>query len=233
MFPFFYDPTFILMIPAILLAIYAQGKVHRVFQKYDQYRARIGMTGAELARDILRSQGIHDVRVELVGGHMTDHYDPRNKVLRLSYDIYHGTSLAALGVAAHEAGHALQHFEGYTMLIWRNMIVPLAAIGSQAAFPLLFIGLLLGSQTLAELGVVVFMFAVLFQLITLPVEYNASNRALNILSGGGYITIEEEMPVKKVLHAAALTYVAATVMAMLQLIRLLMISGLLGRRNDS
>ncbi|AOT69186.1 zinc metallopeptidase [Geosporobacter ferrireducens] len=232
MFPFFYDPSFILIIPAILLAMYAQNKVQSTFNKYVQHGAKLGMTGAQLASDILRKQGMHDVKTELVGGHMTDHYDPRSKVLRLSYKIYHGTSLAALGIAAHEVGHAIQHDEGYALLSLRNMIVPLASIGSQAAFPLLFIGLLMGSQSLAGLGVVVFMFAVLFQLITLPVEYNASSRALDLLTAGNYISFEEEKPVKKVLDAAALTYVAATVMAVLQLLRLLMISGLLGRRND-
>ncbi|MFT9496055.1 zinc metallopeptidase [Anaerosolibacter sp.] len=232
MFPFFYDPTFIFIIPAVILAMYAQGKVRSAFNKYSQYKAGIGWTGAQLAVDILQKQRIHDVKVELVGGHMTDHYDPRSKVLRLSYNIYHGTSLAALGIAAHEVGHALQHDEGYSMLSLRNMIVPFASIGSQAAFPLLFIGLMLGSQTLAQLGVVVFMFAVVFQLITLPVEFNASSRAMNLLADGGYITVNEEKPVKKVLDAAALTYVAATVMAILQLVRLMLISGLLGRRSD-
>jgi Zn-dependent membrane protease YugP len=231
-FPFFYDPTFILIIPAVILAMYAQGKVRSAFNKYSQCKAGIGWTGAQLAVDILQKQRIHDVKVELVGGHMTDHYDPRSKVLRLSYNIYHGTSLAALGIAAHEVGHALQHDEGYSMLSLRNMIVPFASIGSQAAFPLLFIGLMLGSQTLAQLGVVVFMFAVVFQLITLPVEFNASSRAMNLLADGGYITVNEEKPVKKVLNAAALTYVAATVMAILQLVRLMLISGLLGRRSD-
>ncbi|MBB6214999.1 hypothetical protein HNQ80_001088 [Anaerosolibacter carboniphilus] len=232
MFPFFYDPTFILIIPAVIFAMYAQGKVQSAFHRYSQHKAGIGWTGAQLAAEILRKQGVNDVKVELVGGHMTDHYDPRNKVLRLSYKIYHGTSLAALGIAAHEVGHALQHDEGYSMLSLRSMIVPFASIGSQAAFPLLFIGLMLGSQSLAQLGVVVFMFAVVFQVITLPVEFNASSRAMNILADGGYITVSEEKPVKKVLDAAALTYVAATVMAILQLVRLMLISGLLGRRND-
>ena len=230
--PFMFDPTFILILPAILLALYAQGKVKSVYAKYANYRAMSSITGAELARRLLRDQRIDGVEVELVQGHLTDHYDPRKKVLRLSPEIYHGTSLAALGITAHEVGHAVQHEEGYTMLILRNMIVPFASIGSQAAFPLLFIGLILGSQSLAALGVVVFMFAVAFQVITLPVEYNASSRALALLSEGGYITAEEEKPVKKVLNAAALTYVAATAMAIMQLIRLLVISGLLQRNND-
>ena len=232
MIPFMYDPTFILLIPAILLALYAQGKVKSAYGKYSKYDAKSYITGADLARRLLREQRADDVEIEIVAGHMTDHYDPRKKVLRLSSDIYHGSSLAALGIAAHEVGHALQHQEGYTMLNLRNVFVPFASIGSQAAFPLLFIGLILGSQSLAALGVVVFMFAVAFQIITLPVEFNASSRARMLLVNGGYITADEERPVKKVLDAAALTYVAATVMAMLQLIRLLMISGLLGRNDD-
>jgi Zn-dependent membrane protease YugP len=232
MIPFIYDPSFILLIPAILLAMYAQGKVQGTYSKYSNYTARSRITGAEVARNLLRRQGIGDITIEPIAGRMTDHYDPRKKVLRLSQDIYYGNSLAALGIAAHEVGHAIQHFEGYTLLNLRNMIVPLASIGSQAAFPLLFIGIILGFQSLASLGVLVFLFAVAFQVITLPVEYNASHRALAILSEGGYITVEEEKPVKKVLSAAALTYVAATIMALSQLLRLLMIAGFFGRNDD-
>lgn len=231
MMPFMYDPTFIFIIPAILLALYAQGKVQSAYGKYAKYPAKSCITGAELARRLLRDQRIDDVEIELTKGHLTDHYDPRKRILRLSPDIYYGTSLAALGIAAHEVGHAIQHHEGYVMLNLRNMIVPFANIGSQAAFPLLFIGLILGSRSLAALGVVVFLFAVVFQVITLPVEYNASHRALALLSEGRYITFDEEKPVKKVLSAAALTYVAATVMAIMQFLRLLMISGLI-RGND-
>jgi len=231
MYPF-YDSTFILIIPAIILALYAQGNVSRVFNKYLKYQGRVGMNGAQLASQILRSQGITDVTIERASGHMTDHYDPRKKVLRLSDKVYHGTSLTALGVAAHEVGHAIQHNEGYIPLNFRNTIFPLASIGSQAAFPLLFIGLILGFPSLAQLGVIIFAFAVLFQVITLPVEFNASSRAINILTDGGYISHEEERGVKKVLNAAALTYVAATVMGLLQLLRLMLISGLLGGRRD-
>ncbi|MBB6216232.1 hypothetical protein HNQ80_002331 [Anaerosolibacter carboniphilus] len=231
MIPFF-DPTFILLIPAIILAMIAQGRVQAAYSKYSRYSSRYGITGAELASRLLRDQRIGDVRIEMVSGHMTDHYDPRQKVLRLSRDIYHGTSLAALGIAAHEVGHAVQHNEGYAMLSLRNMIFPLASIGSQAALPLLFLGLILGSQSLASIGIFVFMFAVAFQVITLPVEYNASSRALAMLADGAYVTVEEEKPIKKVLNAAALTYVAATAMAVMQLLRLLMISGFLGRRDD-
>ncbi|MEW9123085.1 MAG: zinc metallopeptidase [Thermotaleaceae bacterium] len=232
MMPFMFDPTFILILPAILLALYAQGKVKSTYAKYSSYAAKSHITGAELAQRLLKDQRINGVEIELVHGHLTDHYDPRKKILRLSPEIYHGTSLAALGITAHEVGHAVQHDEGYTMLVLRNMIVPFASIGSQAAFPLLFIGLILGSQALAGLGVMVFMFAVAFQLITLPVEYNASSRALAFLSDGRYVTEEEEKPVKRVLDAAALTYVAATAMAIMQLLRLLMISGLLQRNED-
>lgn len=232
MFPYFFDPTFIIIIPAIILAMFAQGNVKNAFNKYSKVYSRLGMTGAELAEQILRRNGINDVQVTTSKGQMTDHYDPRKKVVRLSNDIYYGKSITALGVAAHEVGHAIQHSEGYMALSLRNTIVPLANIGSQMAFPLLFIGLILGTPSLAQAGVFVFTFAVLFQVLTLPVEFNASNRAIAILTEGNYVTDQEEKGVKKVLNAAALTYVAATAMAVLQLIRLLVISGLLGGRRD-
>jgi Zn-dependent membrane protease YugP len=232
MLPFLFDPTFIIIIPAIVLVMYAQSNVKSIFNKYSHVYSNLGMTGAELAERILRRNGIYDVQVTTSNGYMTDHYDPRHKIVRLSSNIYSGRSITALGVAAHEVGHAIQHNEGYMPLSLRNSIVPLANIGSQMAFPLLFIGLILGFPSLAQIGVIVFMFAVLFQLLTLPVEFNASKRAVAILTNEGYVTGEEEKGIKKVLNAAALTYVAATAMAVLQLIRLLLISGLLGGRRD-
>jgi len=216
----------IILLPALILAFYAQTKVSSTFQRYLRVPARNGLTGAEVARDILRQNGIYDVIIEPQGGYLSDYYDPRRKVIRLSYDVYNGRSLAAQGVAAHECGHVLQHYQGYAPLAIRNSIVPVAGLGSQMAFPLFFIGLLLGSETLMSLGIIFFSAAVLFQLITLPVEYNASNRAIAVLEGMGYIDRDEREPIKKVLGAAALTYVAATLMALLQLVRLLVISGI-------
>lgn len=233
LFPFYFDPTFIILIPAILLALYAQTKVQTTYARYMRVPARSGITGAEAARELLRQNGLYDVRVEQVRGRLTDHYDPRSKTLRLSPEVYNSSSLAALGIAAHEAGHALQHADEYTPLRLRNAIVPIASIGSQLAFPLLLIGLLLDNLNLITIGVAAFSLAVLFQLITLPVEYNASSRAIAALEAGGMIYREEVQPTRNVLSAAALTYVAATIMAVMQLLRLLLISGLLGgRRRD-
>jgi len=226
MYPFYWDSTMIILLPALILAFYAQSKVSSTFQRYLRVPARNGLTGAEVARDILRQNGIYDVSIEPQGGTLSDYYDPRRKVVRLSYDVYNGRSLAAQGVAAHECGHVLQHHQGYAPLAIRNSIVPVAGLGSQMAFPLFFIGLLFGSEMLMSLGIIFFSAAVLFQVITLPVEYNASNRAIAVLEGMGYIDRDEHEPIKKVLGAAALTYVAATLMAILQLVRLLVLSGM-------
>lgn len=232
MLPFYFDPTRMILIPAILLAVYAQIRVQSTFARYSKVGARSGLTGAEVARSLLDANQLYDVPVELTSGMLSDHYDPRTKVLRLSQEVYHSNSLAALGVAAHEVGHVLQDELGYIPFNMRMIIVPLANIGSQLAFPLLFIGLLMRNQTLAEVGVYAFGLAVLFQLITLPVEFNASRRAIASLSAGGYIENDEIRPTSKVLRAAALTYVAATLMAILQLFRLMLISGMFGRRRD-
>ncbi|NLZ54849.1 MAG: zinc metallopeptidase [Thermoanaerobacteraceae bacterium] len=222
---FFWDYTMIILLPAILLALYAQTKVTSTFEKYLRVPARSGMTGADVAREILRQSGIHDVSVQIQGGRLSDHYDPRRKVLKLSSDVYNGRSLAALGVVAHECGHAIQHDVGYAPLAIRNAIVPAAGIGSQMAFPLFFIGLLFRADTLMMLGILLFSLAVVFQLITLPVEYNASNRAVAVLEDYGFIDRSERGPVRAVLSAAALTYVAATLMAVMQLLRLLVLAG--------
>jgi Zn-dependent membrane protease YugP len=216
----------IILLPAILLALYAQTKVSSTFERYLRVPAKIGLTGAEVAREILRQSGIYDVSVEVQGGKLSDHYDPRHKVLRLSSEVYHGRSLAALGVAAHECGHAIQHDVGYAPLALRNAIVPAAGIGSQMAFPLFFIGLLFRADTLMMLGIMLFSLAVIFQMITLPVEFNASSRAVAVLENYGFIDRSERRPVRAVLNAAALTYVAATLMAVMQLIRLLVIAGI-------
>jgi len=229
MFPYMmFDPTYILLIPAILLAMYAQAKVSGTFRKYSRIMASRHMTGAEVARELLGSRGIYDVKVEMTQGRLSDHYDPRTKTLRLSPEVYQSGSLAALGVAAHEVGHAFQHDTGYGPLKLRSTIVPVASIGSQLAFPLLLAGLFFNIPNLALIGVLAFSLAVIFQLITLPVEYNASSRALEALETGGYLTRDEAGGTRKVLNAAALTYVAATIMAVMQLLRLLVLSGLLG-----
>ncbi len=220
---FFYDPTFILLIPALLFALYAQSKVNGTFQRYLRVYASSGMTGAEVARRILDSNGLYDVAVERIHGHLTDHYDPRQRVLRLSQAVYGGTSVAALGVAAHEAGHALQHANNYVPLGIRNNLFPVANIGSQMAFPLFFMGLIFRWDTLMLVGIWFFIAALAFQLVTLPVEFNASRRAIAQLSSGGYITQSEIPHAKKVLDAAALTYIAATAMALSQLLRLLVL----------
>jgi len=221
---YFWDFTTIILLPAILLALYAQTKVSTTFERYLRVPARSGMTGADVAREILRQSGIYDVSVEMHGGRLSDYYYPRRKVLKLSSEVYNGRSLAALGVAAHECGHAIQHDVGYAPLAIRNAIVPAAGIGSQMAFPLFFIGLLFRADSLMMLGILLFSFAVIFQLITLPVEYNASSRAVAVLENYGYIDRSERGPVRAVLNAAALTYVAATLMAVMQLIRLLILA---------
>jgi hypothetical protein len=222
-FPFF-DWTMVLLIPAIILSLYAQFKVKSTFNKYSNVSAQNRITGAQVAQDLVRRNGM-SVNVERVEGQLTDHYDPRQRVLRLSSSVHDSYSLAALGVAAHEMGHAIQHEEGYFPLGFRNTLVPVANFGSTLAMPLLLIGLLMGSMGLARIGVFAFTAVVLFQLITLPVEFNASSRAITLLTAGGYITQEEIRPTKAVLNAAALTYVAAALVAFLNLVRLLIITG--------
>ena len=229
-FPFF-DPTMIIVIPGLLLAIYAQFKVKSTFHHYSRVPSERGKTGGQAAGEILRSQGLDYVDIEMIKGELTDHYDPRDKVLRLSPEVYRGTSLASLGVAAHEAGHALQHATGYTPLNIRNGLVPVANLGSTLAFPLFFLGFFF-SFTLVKLGLWLFAFAVLFQLVTLPVEFNASSRAVALLESNSFISRTEVSGTQKVLKAAALTYVAALLVSVLQLLRLVIISGVL-RDSDS
>lgn len=219
-----YDSTMLILIPAIILSFYAQYKVQSTFQRYLQLASRSGYTGAQVARMILDGQGLTDVLIEQVGGRLTDHYDPRKRVLRLSREVYYGNSIASLGVAAHESGHAIQHAYGYAPLSIRNAIVPIVNFSSRAAFIFIFAGLFLaGSTILLDIGIYMFAAVVLFQLITLPVEFNASSRAIELLAGGGYVSRDEERHVRKVLNAAALTYVASAATAVAQLFRLLMI----------
>jgi len=225
----FWDPTFILLLPAMILAVYAQFKVQSTFRRYAEIRSGTGYTGAQIAAELLRRQGITDVKIEPVQGMLADHYDPRTKVLRLSPDVYGSDSLAAIGVAAHETGHAVQHRVGYAPLALRSAIVPLASYGSNAAWILFLIGLIVSSRPLMDLGILIFLGYVLFALVTLPVELNASSRAVQLLQGQGFVLPQEAAGVRAVLNAAALTYIAAAAMAVLQLVRLIVLRN---ARND-
>ncbi len=226
---FLFDPTFIILIPAIILSFWAQMKVSTTFNRYSQVTSRSGMTGAQVAQAILKSNNINDVRIEAVRGNLTDHYDPKNKVLRLSESVYGQSSLAALGVAAHEVGHAIQHDVDYAPLRIRSALVPIAQFGSYGSWIILLVGIVLASTQLIQIGIILFVAVLAFQLVTLPVEFNASSRALVQLETGGFLTTEEIQGSKKVLSAAAMTYVAAVIMAVAQLIRLILISGILRR----
>ncbi len=221
----FYDPTFLLLIPAVILAMYAQSKVQSTFRKYLRVPSTSGMTGAQVARMLLDKHGLHDVPVQQIGGTLSDHYDPRQRAMRLSPQVYQSSSLAAIGVAAHETGHAIQHAQQYVPLGIRNNLFPVASIGSQMAFPLFFIGLIFASGFLMDIGIWLFVAALAFQVVTLPVEFNASSRAIQLLEGTGVLTRTEVPKAKAVLSAAALTYVAAAAMAAMQLIRLLVLRG--------
>lgn len=228
----FWDPTMIILIPAMILAMYAQMKVNSTYHHYSQIASKRGMTGADVARYILNKNGLYDIPIERVQGQLSDHYDPRSRVVRLSEGVYDSTSIAALGVAAHEVGHAVQHDTGYMPLYIRNTIIPITQIGSYVSIPLLILGILVSSPRLVELGILLFSGIVFFQLITLPVEFNASRRAVAVLGDEAILSADELVGTKKVLSAAALTYVAAALTAVFQLLRLLIISGVLGGRND-
>lgn len=222
---FGYDPTMVILIPALLLAFYAQSRVRSTFARYSRVTLARPITGSQAARQILDDAGLSDVSIERIGGQLGDHYDPRKRVLRLSGEVYDHPSVAAVGVAAHEAGHAIQHQHGYVPLAFRNAIVPVAQFGSNAAFILFLAGFFFQVTGLMDLGILLFGAAVLFQVVTLPVEYNASGRALAILAGNGIVNTREREGVREVLNAAALTYLAAALMAVLQLARLLILRG--------
>ncbi|RQV94224.1 zinc metallopeptidase [bacterium] len=226
MFPFFFDWTFILILPAFAFAMWAQSKVKGTYARYSQVPARLHLTGRDVARRILDSNGLNDIEVEPIAGQLTDHYHPKQRKIRLSEGIYGSNSLAALAVAAHETGHALQHQAGYSPMTIRATLVPVANIGSSAAFPLFFVGLIFPAFSwLMDLGIIFFAGAVLFHLVTLPVEFDASARAVKILGNGSLLAPDEVAGAKKVLDAAAWTYVAAAAMALLQLVRLLLLRG--------
>ncbi len=227
------DPTYILVIIGVIICMVASAKMNSTFNKYSRVRNHSGMTGREAAEQILHRAGIYDVRVEHVSGNLTDHYDPRTKVLRLSDATYGQASVAALGVAAHECGHAIQHQVGYVPLKIRGALVPVANFGSSIAWPLILIGLFFSSQSsilFLNLGILAFSLAVLFQIVTLPVEFNASGRAIRILGESGMLYPQEVQDTKRVLTAAALTYVAGALSAVLSLLRILILTS--GRRRD-
>lgn len=227
---YYLDPTYIMVLVGALLCMAASIRVNSTYSKFAKIRSMSGMTGAQAATRILNNAGINDVSIEQVGGSLTDHYDPRNKVLRLSESTYNSASVAAIGVAAHECGHAVQHQVGYGPLSLRSTLVPAANIGSKLGIPIILIGVLLSwNNVMIQIGIWVFALAVLFQLVTLPVEFNASKRALQMVGDYGILTQEETVGCKKVLSAAALTYVAAAASSVLQLLRLVL---LFGNRND-
>lgn len=234
--PYYYygfDPTYVLVLIGAVICLIASARVKSTFNKYSQYRSMSGMTGAQAAERILNSAGIYDVTVCHISGSLTDHYNPSKKTLNLSDSVYGSNSVAAIGVAAHECGHAIQHARGYAPLQFRSALVPVANFGSMIAWPLIVLGLFINSQSSAmiiNIGILAFSLAVLFQLVTLPVEYNASGRAVRILAETGMMQGEEIVATKKVLNAAALTYVASAAAAILQLVRILILTG--GRRRD-
>ena len=226
-----FDPTYFLVLIGVVLSLWASSRVNSTYAKYAKERSLSGMTGAQAAQRILSMAGIYDVTIQHVAGNLTDHYDPRNKTLNLSDTVYGSASVAAVGVAAHECGHAIQHDRGYAPLKMRSALAPVANIGANISWPLILIGLLLGgSPLLIEIGILMFSLAVAFQLITLPVEFNASNRAMAMLEETGVLYTDELPKTRKVLNAAALTYVAAAASSILQLLRLVLLFG--NRRKD-
>ena len=225
-----FDKTYLLVLVAAIFSLWASARVNSTYSKYAKVRSMQGLTGAEAAQRILYYAGLSNIRVEHVSGNLTDHYDPKSKVLRLSDSTYSSASVAAIGVAAHECGHAIQDAEGYSPMRLRSTLVPAANLGSRLGIPIILLGVLLGSNyTLVQVGIWVFSLAVLFQLVTLPVEFNASNRAMRILGDRGMLGQEELGMCKKVLSAAAMTYVAAAASSIIQLLRLVL---LFGRRRD-
>lgn len=234
--PYYYwgiDPTYLLVLIGVVLCMLASAKVKSTFNKYSKYRSMSGMTGAQAAERILHAAGIYDVSVQHISGNLTDHYHPGKKTLNLSDSVYNSTSVAAIGVAAHEVGHAIQHQQGYVPLRLRTDMVPIANFGSTISWPLILLGLFISRDTgvfFINLGIWCFSFAVLFQLVTLPVEFNASSRAMVMLRQQGILREEELQDTGKVLRAAALTYVAGAASALLQLLRLVLLFG--GRRRN-
>lgn len=219
-----YDWTFVILIPALIISAWAQMKVSSTFNKYSRVNSINGYTGAQVARMLLDAEGLYNVPVEEIHGKLTDHYDPRNRVMRLSRDVYYGTSVASIGVAAHETGHAIQHQRHYAPLQIRSSIVPVVNFSSNASWLIFLLGMFMGVSYLINIGILLFTAVVIFQLVTLPVEFNASSRALNILEQRNVLYGDEVRGAKAVLSAAAMTYVAAALTAILQLVRLIALS---------
>ena len=235
--PLFYDPLYlILVLPAVLLALIASASVNSTFEKYQKQLSARRITGAEAARRVLDSHGLYDVGIRMVAGKLSDHYDPRDNTIYLSEAVHNSTSTAAIGVAAHEAGHAVQHAENYLPIKIRAAIIPTTNIGSRLAMPLILIGLLIGAwggnYLLAYVGVICFSLTAIFQLVTLPTEFNASARAMRSLESGGILSRDELRGARKVLTAAAMTYVAALAVSLAQLLRILIIVAGNSRRRD-
>ena len=227
-----FDPTFIIIVPAILFTLYAQSKVNSAYNRYATVRNRKGITGAEAARMILDSNGLQDVPIEITNRRLSDHYDPRKRVMRLSPQVYNDPTIASVSIAAHEAGHALQHAKGYAPLGFRNFLAPVVTVVSNLAWPILIVGLLMISagnlyqgNSIFTIGIICYVAAVIFQAVTLPVEFNASSRAIQQLNQLGIIYLEETASAKKVLSAAALTYVAALAASIATLLRMLALRG--------
>ena len=238
--PYYYgfDWTYlILVLPCILLSLWASSNVNSTFKKYSQQRSFRGLTGAEAAQRVLSANGVHGVKIERISGNLTDHYDPKSNVIRLSDSVYGNTSTAAIGVACHEAGHAVQYATNYGPIKLRAAIIPITNIGSKLAMPLILIGILLTalgsfSYYIVYLGIACFGLSLVFQLVTLPVEFNASRRAISTIESAGLLTEDEQQGAKKTLKAAAMTYVAATAVSLAQLLRLITLYGGRGRRNN-
>lgn len=225
---FYYDSTMLILIPAVIISFIAQMQISSTYSKYKRVGTRNGYTGQQVARMMLDEAGLFDIQIQIVNQELGDHYSPSERILRLSPDVYNGSSVAAAGIAAHEVGHAIQHKESYKPIVVRNAIVPIVNIGSSFSWIVFFLGLVLGISKLTTIGIILFSAVVVFQLITLPVEFNASSRALSILKSRNILYEDEAKGAKKVLKAAAMTYVAAVLHSISQLIRLLVISN----RND-
>lgn len=224
MYGFYWDPTYLILLPAIIISLWAQTKVSSTYKKYNKVRTMNGYSGAQVARKMLDEAGLFDVQVLMGQGHLTDHYNPKTRIVNLSPDVYNGVTISAAGIAAHEVGHAIQHKERYTPLVLRTSIAHVVGLGSKLSMVLFIIGILVANSALINIGIVFFTGTVIFQLVTLPVEFNASSRAISVLENRGILYGDEVNGARRVLGAAALTYVAATLMAILQLVRLVAIS---------
>ena len=224
MYGLYFDPTMIILLPGIIISFIAQGMVKSAYRKYNEIGTVNGYTGLQVARSMLDNAGLYDIRIEMTNGELTDHYSPKERVLRLSEEVYNGRTISSAGIAAHEVGHAIQHKESYSPLKIRDVIIPVANFGSSFSWILFFVGILFSIKPLISIGILLFTTVIAFQLITLPVEFDASKRALRNLNNSSILHLGEMTGAKKVLNAAAMTYVAGVLMSILQLVRLIAIS---------